>query len=279
MSSDDGHLHPPRFGPFITFIEAERPNGLLTRLDSRHYRKQVASGPASGSTWWAPRTRGWWIGVLFGVGAALFAVGVVPGYLDGVGLRSDAVTLFIGSLFFTAAGFLQYREAVDALPPPALSAPVLPAPGAPPLRRHRVLTWRPRRIDWSATAIQLIGTLCFNLSTGYAIETSLTAQGAHRYVWRPDAVGSVCFLVASALAWFEVCHGWTSWSPRSLSWWITLLNLIGSVAFAVSAVAGYIVVSTGELLNVELSNLGTFFGALCFLGGAVLLLPERTVGI
>ena len=43
-----------------------------------------------------------------------------------------------------------------------------------------------------------------------------------------------------------------------------------------SAVAGYISPSTGQLHNAELSNLGTFIGALCFLAGALLLLPERT---
>ena len=43
-----------------------------------------------------------------------------------------------------------------------------------------------------------------------------------------------------------------------------------------SAVAGYINPATGQLHNAELSNLGTFIGALCFLAGALLLLPERT---
>ena len=55
-----------------------------------------------------------------------------------------------------------------------------------------------------------------------------------------------------------------------------MLNLIGSVAFGVSAVAGYINPATGQLRNAERSNLGTLIGALCFLAGALLLLPERT---
>ena len=55
------------------------------------------------------------------------------------------------------------------------------------------------------------------------------------------------FLIASALAWFEVCHGWAAWRPRSWAWWITLANLIGSIAFGVSAVAGYINPATGQL--------------------------------
>ena len=219
---------------------------------------------AAGSTWWAPRAREWWIAVLFAVGSLLFALGAVPSYASAVGGRSDAATFFVGSLFFTSAGFLTYREAVDA------------GPQASDARRRRFFVYEPGRIDWWATAVQLAGTLYFNISTGNALRVDLTAQAAHQHVWRPDAVGSVCFLVASALAWFEVCHGWTGWQPRSWSWWITLLNLIGSVAFGVSAVAGYIDPATGQLRNAERSNLGTFIGALCFLAGALLLLPERT---
>ena len=43
-----------------------------------------------------------------------------------------------------------------------------------------------------------------------------------------------------------------------------------------SAVAGYISPVTGQLRNAERANLGTLVGAICFLVGAVLLLPERT---
>ena len=60
------------------------------------------------------------------------------------------------------------------------------------------------------------------------------------------------------------------------SWWIALLNLGGSVAFGVSAVAAYVVPESGEPRNAALVNLGTFVGALGFLISAFLLLPERT---
>ena len=217
-----------------------------------------------GPTWWAPRARGWWIGVLFAIGSTLFALGALPPYPDAVGIRWDTATFFVGSLFFTAAAFLTYREAVDA------------APQAQNPRHRRFFVYQPRRIDWWACGIQLVGTLYFNVSTGVAMATDLTAEAANRHVWRPDAVGSICFLVASLLAWYEVCHAWAAWRPRLWSWWITLLNLLGSVAFGVSAVAGYINPATGALRNAERANLGTFVGAVCFLVGASLLLPERT---
>jgi hypothetical protein len=217
-----------------------------------------------GSTWWAPLARGWWIAVLFAVGSSLFAIGAIPGYAGAVGARWDSVTFFVGSVFFTSAGFLTYREAVDAGPQRLDGV------------RRRFFVYQPRRIDWWATAVQLAGTLFFNISTANAVRLNLSAPAAHQHVWRPDALGSICFLVASALAWFEVCRGWTGWRPRLWSWWIALLNLVGSVAFGVSAVAGYINPSTGQIHNAERSNLGTFIGALCFFAGAVLLLPERT---
>jgi hypothetical protein len=182
-----------------------------------------------------------------------------------VGVRNDSITFFVGSVFFTSAGFLQYLESVAASGPSARGW-------------GRVFAYRPRQIDWWASGIQLVGTVLFNISTATAIRTDLSTQAAHHHIWRPDALGSVCFLVASGMAWFEVCHGWTAWSPGDPSWWIVALNLTGSIAFGASAVAAYIVPSTGQLLNVELSDLGTFVGALCFLAGAVLLLPERTAG-
>jgi len=247
----------------VTFVDHMRPDGMVVRWESRHHRKHQGA-QAGGSTWWAPRARGWWIGVLFAVGSVLFALGALPGYVNAVGTTWDSVTFFIGSLFFTSAAFLTYREAVDA------------APEAQNPRHRRVFVYQPRRIDWWACGIQLIGTLYFNVSTGVAMGTNLTAATANRHVWRPDAVGSICFLVASLLAWFEVSHAWASWRPRLWSWWITLLNLLGSIAFGVSAVAGYINPATGELRNAERANLGTFVGAVCFLVGALLLLPERT---
>lgn len=257
-----GNGQDPSIGAPVTFVDHMRADGVIVRLESRFHRKHQK--PAAGSTWWAPGARGWWIAVLFAIGSLLFAVGSVPGYVSSVGDRWDTVTYFIGSLFFTAASFLSYREAVDAAPE-----------GLNPAHR-RLLTFQPRRIDWWATAVQLLGTLYFNVSTGVAVAADLSAATAHQHVWRPDAIGSVCFLVSSVLAWYEACHGWAAWRPRSWSWWITLANLIGSIAFGISAVAGYINPVTGQVHNAGRANTQTLIGAICFLIGAILLLPERT---
>lgn len=206
-----------------------------------------------------------WIAWLFIIGSSLFALGAVPSYVEAVGLRLCAVTFFAGSLFFTSAAFLQYREAADALP--AVRA----------AQRHSLWVWAPRNLLWLAAAVQLAGTLWFNWSTGNAVRDNLSAALTDQRVWRPDALGSIAFLVASGVALRDAGRGAIPGRPRPRTWKIAVINVAGSVAFGISAVAAFVIPSSGDVRNAELSNLGTLVGALCFLTGAILMLgPEFT---
>jgi hypothetical protein len=226
-------------------------SGIIT-LTSRARRKRHSHLNAGrGSTWWAPSAIGWWIGILFAVGATCFALGAVPGYLSAVGGEADGITFFVGSLWFTSAAFLQYLEVVNVDRDPS---------GVDFRQRFRILALEPRRIDWWSTLVQFAGTLFFNATTFHALSVDLSVHQLNRLVWAPDAFGSVCFLVASGLAWFEVCHAFACWRLRSLPWWVTALNLVGSLAFGVSAVASFVVPTTGLPRNIVLVNLGTFIG-------------------
>jgi hypothetical protein len=51
---------------------------------------------------------------------------------------------------------------------------------------------------------------------------------------------------------------------------IATLNLVGSIAFGLSAIASVIEPSTSEPLSAAVANATTTLGALCFLAGAVL---------
>jgi len=134
--------------------------------------------------------------------------------------------------------FLQYMEVASA--PSTLVEP------------HRnglasLLRIRHRRIDWWAAAIQLIGTVWFNRTTLSALLVGLgasrpTTRCGARTRWAPFAS---CVELAGLA---EECHGSFAWQPSSISWWITALNLAGSVAFGVSAIASY-VTSGGQLLS------------------------------
>jgi drug/metabolite transporter (DMT)-like permease len=94
-------------------------------------------------------------------------------------------------------------------------------------------------------------------------------------VWAPDAIGSVLFLVASGIALAPQVRARRHGHARDRSWAIAALNMLGSVFFGLSAIGAYTLPSTDQLLSVSWSNWGTFLGAICFLWGAVLLLPRH----
>ena len=52
-------------------------------------------------------------------------------------------------------------------------------------------------------------------------------------------------------------------------WWQPAVNLLGCIFFGVSAVAGYVVPSTGSMLDQAAANWNTSLGAACFLACAV----------
>jgi hypothetical protein len=261
-------------GPFITRARYRRPDGVEVEWTSRRHRKgqglrlvHVPTGaPSPRFTRMGVPRRTWWISGLFAVGSICFAIGALPAYLNRVSPRVDGLTFFAGSIFFTSAASLSFLEAVNS--PGAVEAE--PAHR----RRFRVAGWRPRSIDWWATAIQLLGTVYFNVMTLLALHDNWSVSQENRLVWRPDVIGSICFLVASYLAWAEVCHNVGRLKVRELSWWIVVLNLLGSVFFGISAIGAYVNPDTGDVTSLRLDNGGTFAGAVCFLIAAVMLIPE-----
>ena len=174
--------------------------------------------------------RDWWIPALFAIGATLFALGAVPWYAQAVGVTPTAVTFLVGSVFFTSAATLQYLEAVDALPSSA----------------RRFVAWAPGHLDWLAGAVQLAGTLWFNWSTANAVRINLTAATEDHRVWRPDALGSMAFLIASGVAWWAVRRGGPRDVGSRLPWWIALANMVGSVASA-SPPRCFVIPATGDV--------------------------------
>jgi hypothetical protein len=191
----------------------------------------------------------------FAIGSACFVIGPFPGYAQLVGGRADAITFFVGSIFFTTGGALQS---------------LLAWPG----RRDSP----DRHAAWRAAWVQSVGTLCFNVSTFLAVSTAFDDSRYDRLVWRPDAYGSVCFLVSGAIAYrASARRGWLP-ARTGPGWWQPSVNLLGCILFGVSAVAGYVVPSTGSALDLAAANWNTSLGAACFLICAVGSLREARVG-
>lgn len=189
----------------------------------------------------------------FMVGSTFFALGAA--LTLGKWADSNTVNLlyFIGAWFFTAAGLFQL------LMSGAVSVSV-------PYGTGRMV-----RAEWLAAATQSVGTLLFNVSTSSALTARSVSTEKH-FVWSPDAGGSVAFLVSGFLAILAYDHVARGWDPGRRGWWSVQVNLIGCIAFGVSAVGAYIT-SNGAVINAEIANLGTLIGAVCFFVASFVMLP------
>jgi hypothetical protein len=184
--------------------------------------------------------------LFFALGSTCFLVGPFPGYAQLVGDSADAVTFFVGSILFTLGGALQSW-----------------------------LAWSERRSPggghaaWWSAIVQSAGTLFFNVTTYQAMHVALTSTEYNRLVWRPDWRGSICFLVSGGIAyWASPRHGLLP-ERGGEGWWQPGVNLLGCVFFGISAVAGYVVPSTGSMLDQAAANWNTSLGAACFLACAL----------
>jgi hypothetical protein len=264
-----------RLGPFVTGLVRQRADGFVELVTSRRHRKKLGAvtvhpdsledraRSVTRGKWTrflAPQRLTWWIAVLFMIGSGLFA------YAGFVSINSPDLSwlnpaFFAGSLFFTSAAYLQWLEAVNGDVEEA-------DPG------WRWFAWRPRNLGYLAGLIQFAGTVLFNFDTADAMNASLGWVEVDLLVWTPNILGCICFLIASYLAYAEISNAWASIQPRHLSWWIAIINLLGSVAFLLSAFYAFAVPELQSPEAMRLSSVYTFSGALCFLAGSFLLLPE-----
>jgi hypothetical protein len=183
------------------------------------------------------------IGRLFMVGAACFAIASIPG-ASSLSDKATGAIYFLGSIFFTAAAAEQLRTTQES-----------------------------DRPDLIASWVQLAGTIMFNLNTYNALDDRLSDRSFDLVVWTPDAIGSICFLVASGIAAYAVRHA------NRRARWIGGLNLAGSVAFGISAIAAAIVPDTDKAIDAAAATSWTLVGALCFLVAAFMLVPRKGANV
>ena len=101
------------------------------------------------------------------------------------------------------------------------------------------------------------------------MQTAMSSSDYDRLVWRPDWRGSIFFLVSGAIAYRASAR--RGWLPLrgGVGWWQPAVNLLGCIFFGISAVAGYVVPSSGSMLDQAAANWNTSLGAACFLACAL----------
>jgi hypothetical protein len=181
----------------------------------------------------------------FAIGSTCFLLGPLPGYINLVGPEADAITFFVGSIFFTIGGAFQTA-----------------------LARGRAEVW--------AAAIQSAGTLFFNASTFRALTQTIDSPHYDKLVWRPDAFGSICFLVSGFIAYRASPRRGVMPLRDAQGWWMPAVNLLGCIFFGIAAVAGYVVGSSASMLDQAAANVNTSAGAACFLACAVATAREES---
>jgi hypothetical protein len=210
--------------------------------------------------------------VAFILGGSLFALGAIFAQLGIGSLATVNITYLVGGFFFSLGGFASILLVVNA--------------GRDARRRstQRMRWWsyQPDRRDWRSAVVLFVGTLLFAVSLVAAFAEGLTPRQSNGWIWLPDMLGCICFLVSGRLAMLDVGDGHTVVRIHEITWWVVAINQVGSMLFFLAGIAAFTRPATSSAVDVGLVNWGTFAGAVCFaIGGLIQVFdqptPTRTV--
>ena len=207
-------------------------------------------------------------GIAFMIGGSLFALGPLLAQFGAGSVRTVDMVYLVGGLFFSAGGYVSVVQASN-MPTD------IDEQGTLRTTTWRWWAWRPRQIGWLSVAVLFAGTLFFGVSLVAAFASDLTARQSNGWIWFPDIVGCVCFLVSGHLALVEVGHGHIGVRPHDLGWWVVAVNQLGSALFFLAGLAAFTRPATSTVVDLGMVNWGTFAGAVCFVVGGALQLAER----
>jgi hypothetical protein len=269
-----------RSGWFTTGVTWELLDGTSVRWASRMARRRGrvelrdATGSATGVVEAEPVTArrlarvNLVAAIAFTIGGSLFSLGALFAQV-GVGTsRTANVTYLVGGIFFSLGGYASVLQAVN-------TPTDIDEHGSLSSTRWRWWKFQPDNLGWLSAAVLFAGTLLFGVSLVAAFAENLTPRQSNGWIWLPDILGCVCFLVSGHLALLEVCHGRIGLRPGDLGWWIVAVNQFGSILFFLAGIAAFTRPTTSTAVDIGLVNLGTFGGALCFVIGGVMQAFER----
>jgi hypothetical protein len=204
--------------------------------------------------------------VAFCLGGGLFALGAALAQLGVSTLVAVNTTYLVGGCFFSLGGYVSILLVVNATRDERRPTT------AEPMRWWR---FQPHRRDWLSAAVLFTGTLLFAVSLVAAFAEGLTPRQSDGWIWLPDILGCVCFLVSGHLAMLEVGAGRVRVRVHEIAWWVVAINQIGSVLFFLAGIAAFVRPATSRALDAGLVNWGTFAGAVCFAVGGVIQVFDK----
>jgi hypothetical protein len=204
--------------------------------------------------------------VAFILGGSLFALGAVFAQ-RGVGtLVTVNITYLVGGFFFSLGGYASILLVINAARDQGRRSTEEPM---------RWWSYQPHRRDWLSAVVLFTGTLLFAVSLVAAFAEGLTPRQSNGWIWFPDILGCVSFLVSGHLAMLEVGAGHIGVHTHELAWWVVAINQIGSILFFLAGIAAFTRPATSSAVDVGLVNWGTFAGAVCFAIGGVMQVFDR----
>jgi hypothetical protein len=208
-----------------------------------------------------------WIGLPFVVGSILFIV-AVP--VAGRSILASALLFFAGSsLYLIGASADAWNARATALNGARWRASI-EGQGSETYGWTKYL----RQRFW-ASSIQAFGAVLFQVMVIAGLIPGLSPLLVDVFIWEPDIVGSLCFVISSAVL-VSVTHplaGRGDFRDRIKG--ASLFNLGGSLCFLASSVGAFVPLSSGEEISPLLVSSGTMVGGLLFLIGSWPGLPER----
>ena len=138
------------------------------------------------------------------------------------------VTYLVGGFFFSLGGYVSILLVVNGSGRPGSTAPA-----------DALVELRPRRRAWRSAVVLFVGTLFFAVSLVAAFAEGLTPRQSNGWIWLPDILGCVCFLVSGHLAHARRGRGPRPGARPRLGWWVVAVNQVGSVLFFLAGLAAF----------------------------------------
>ncbi|MAJ82034.1 MAG: hypothetical protein CMF41_03870 [Legionellales bacterium] len=202
-----------------------------------------------------------WASLFFIFGSLLFSLGALFSMLEFE--MSIGLVYFYGSIFFTIGAYLQFLETINRI-------------DCSHSKYIYLFRFLPYSTSYISTLSQLCGAILFNFNTWFSMTNFSNLYSKNAYIWSPDFIGSLLFMVSAIFLLLESYHEKIKIRPSYLPWWIIWVNFWGCVMFLFSSFFSiYLPIS---LLYSRLESLiasgSLLIGSLLFLLSSYLLCIE-----